>query len=178
MPQSPALCLYKRPPQGDQQRLEGSFCFGQDMCVEKDRNIEGIYSADLQVAHNHSRENPVLHVARAFSLIHQWGRNFFHNMIEVLPAFFSLAAFLAEDPGLPVLMRGTQVRSIVPCPSFLRSMQLARQFSPEPCHSSTRTHGGLLPALWMGSQTREAMHQVQKFLCFSGAENACRAARL
>lgn len=64
----------------------------------------------LQAAHNHSAGDPVLHVRRAFSLIHQWGRNFFHNMIEVLPAFFSLAELLAEDPGLPILLRGTQVR--------------------------------------------------------------------
>lgn len=52
----------------------------------------------------------MVHLRRAYSLIHHWGRNFYHNMLEVLPQFLNLAAFLKEDPGLPILMKPNHVR--------------------------------------------------------------------
>jgi len=39
----------------------------------------------LQTWHGHRRSSPVVHLDRAFSLVHHWGRNFYHSMLEVLP---------------------------------------------------------------------------------------------
>lgn len=67
----------------------------------------------VQTWKSHRRGSPVVHMDRAFSLIHHWGRNFYHSMLEVLPMFFALAPFLKEDPGLPILMKENLVSRII-----------------------------------------------------------------